>query len=455
MARQWDRRGLSVTAAGKEAVARLDGAIDAFVGHRADCAARIADALLADPEFLLAHCLQGFAIKLMARQEFAASAAASLDHSRDAARARGATPREAALIEALASWCDGDMRRAGEILSAQLAREPRDLLSIKLHHAVHFMLGDRRAMLETLRRAIAAWDETMPGFGFVLGCYAFALEENGAYESAERMGRRATALNPADIWAIHAVAHVFEMRGEPQTGLRWLERQRDSQAGCGNFTFHLAWHRALFHLALGQPSRALVLYDDEVRVSETDDYRDIANAASLLWRLEHHGVAVGARWHELADKAAGRLGDPSLVFASIHHMLSLTGARRYRMAETLLRSLRLQAQRLKGTQPAILAAIGIPLAEAVLAASRRQHGRVVDLLFPLRHRIMSIGGSNAQRDVVTQMLIDAAIAAGRKDEAMTLLQERGAHRLRSRWASSRVSRLALENNRSNNDRQAL
>jgi hypothetical protein len=49
----------------------------------------------------------------------------------------------------------------------------------------------------------------------------------------------------------------------------------------------------------------------------------------------------------VADKAAVRLGDPSLVFASIHHMLSLTGAGRYRAAETLLRSLRLQAQLLR------------------------------------------------------------------------------------------------------------
>jgi tetratricopeptide (TPR) repeat protein len=455
MARQWDPRGLAVTATNKEAAACFDDAVDAFVGHRADCAARIADALRADPEFLLAHCLQGFTLKLMARQEFAAPAAASLAHARESARAWGATPRETAITEALASWCDGDMRRAGEILSAQLTRDPHDLLSIKLHHAVQFMLGDRQAMLETLRSAVAAWDETMPGLGFVLGCYAFALEENGAYESAERLGRRASSINPTDIWAVHAVAHVFEMRGEPHTGLRWLNRQRDSFAGCGNLTFHLAWHRALFHLALDQPGRALALYDDEVRGSETDDYRDIANAVSLLWRLENCGLAVGGRWYELADKAAVRLGDSSLVFASIHHMLSLAGAGRYRAAETLLRSLRLQAQLLQGTQSAVLAAIGIPLAEAVLAASRRQHRRVVDLLFPLRHRIASIGGSNAQRDVLMQLLIDAAVAADRQDEALILLQERGVNRSRSGWASARVSRLISESDRSSNDRQAL
>jgi hypothetical protein len=446
---------LAVTAAGKAAVERLDDAVDAFLGHRADCADHIADALRADPQLLLAHCLQGFALKLMARQEFAGPAANCLVHAREAARAHGATPREIAMTEALASWCAGDMRRSGDILSALLVRDPHDLLAIKLHHAVHFMLGDRRTMLETLCHVAAAWDETMSGFGFVLGCHAFALEESGAHESAERLGRRACALNPADIWAAHAVAHVFEMRGEPEAGLRWLERRRDSFDGCSNLTFHLAWHRALFHLALDQPRQALRLYDDKVRASETDDYRDIANAASLLWRLENCGLIGGTRWHELADKAASRLGDPSLVFASIHHMLSLAGAGRYEAAETLLRSLRLQAQRLRGTQPAILAAIGIPLAEAVLAARRGQYGRVVDLLFPLRHRIASIGGSNAQRDVLAQLLIDAAIAADRRSEALILLQERGDSHLRNGWAAARVFRLSLEGGPLGNDRQVL
>lgn len=455
MAMHWDRRGLAVTAAGEEAVERLDAAIDGFAGHRADCAARIADALAADPGLLLAHCLQGFTLKLLARAEFAAPAAVSLARACDAARQGGATPREAAMIEALAAWCDGDMARAGEILSEQLVRQPHDLLAVKLHHAVHFMLGNRRAMLATLHSVAPAWDETMPGFGFVLGCYAFASEENGSYDRAERLGRHACSINPADIWAAHAVAHVFEMRSEPHTGLRWLARQRESFTGCGNLIFHVAWHGALFHLALDQPGRALALYDDEVRASETDDYRDIANAASLLWRLERCGIAVGRRWHELADKAAARAGDPSLVFGSVHHMLSLTGAGRYHAAEAFLRSLRLQARLLPGTQPARLVAIGIALAEAVLASGRRQHGAVVDLLFPLRHRIESIGGSHAQRDLLIQLLIDAAIAADRRDEASILLEERGARHLRSGWARSRIAALAAESEGPGTDRRAV
>ncbi len=438
MARRRDRRGLAVTVANQTAVDRFDNAVDAVLGHRADSGERIADALAADPGFLLAHCLKGFAAKLTARQEFAADAASSLAEARAAARSRGMTKREEAYVDALSAWCAGDMLRAGDLLSAQLGREPLDLLAIKLHQSIHFMLGQRRVMLDTLRQAIAGWDATVPGFGYVLGCFAFALEETGAYGAAERHGRRACALFPSDIWASHAVAHVYEMRGEPRAGLRWLVSQAAEHRGCNNLGFHLAWHQALFHLALDQPDQALALYDGAVRASETEDYRDIANAVSLLWRLERRGAAVGARWRELADKAALRLGDPSLVFASIHHFLALIGDGRDAAAETLLRSLRLQARRRSETQSSVLEAIGIALAEAVLAAQRQHYARVVDLLYPVRHRIALIGGSNAQRDVIAQLLIDAAIAAGRRSEARILLEERARLRPRCSWAATRI-----------------
>lgn len=444
-----------MTAASPAAVQLFDATVDAFLGHRADCGALLAQTLAADADFLLAHCLRGFAGKLLARQEFNDDAMLSLSAARVTARTRGATARELAYIAALQAWCDDDMLGAGDVLSAVLARDALDLLAIKLHHAVHFMVGDRRAMLDILRRALAAWDESVAGFGYVLGCFAFALEETGAYDWAERIGRNACALNPSDIWATHAVAHVFEMRGEPRAGLRWLRERSEALAGCNNLTFHLAWHRALFHLALEQPHYALALYDTEIRASETEDYRDIANAASLLWRLESCGVAVGGRWRELADKAAARLGDPSLAFASIHHLMSLVGDGRYAAAETLLRSLRLQAKRRSGTQPAVLESIGLAVAEAVLAAKRRQHARVVDLLFPVRHRIALIGGSNAQRDVIAQLLLDAALAADRRGEASILLRERAGTRPGDARGATRLARMVADDGRAAKDRHAL
>ncbi len=135
--------------------------------------------------------------------------------------------------------------------------------------------------------------------------------------------------------------------------------------------------------------------------------------------------------------------------------MSLAGDGHHLAAESLLSSLRRPAQRGRGTQSDVLAAIGVTLAEAVLAATRRQSARVVDLLFPVRHRVAQIGGSNAQRDLFTQLLIDAAIDAGRRSTALSLLRERSIAHAWSGWAAACMARLNSDNEHRGEDCRAL
>ena len=57
----------------------------------------------------------------------------------------------------------------------------------------------------------------------------------------------------------------------------------------------------------------------------------------------------------------------------------------------------------------------LPVCEAALAHRRGDYARVVELLAPRREQIRLFGGSNAQRDLFTQMLVDAAMQAGRRE----------------------------------------
>jgi hypothetical protein len=425
-----DRRGLPVTADNKAAVSRLDDAIAAFAGHQAATGSLLEAALAADGDFLLAHCLRGFCAKLLARQELDEIALTAEHWARLAARRRGATAREMQYIAALSAWCEGEMGRAGAILAEIVRRQPLDLLALKLHHAVHFMLGDRAAMLETAEGARPAWSAGgIADDGYILGCLAFALEESGDYDAALAAGLAACERQRGDAWAIHAVAHVHLMRGEPRAGLAWLAANEADLACCNNFAYHVQWHAALFHLELGEAEAALALYDERVRAAKTDDFRDIANAVSLLWRLERAGIAVGARWEELADKAEARVGDPSLAFATLHYLMALAGAGRLAGAEMMLRAMRLRAKRHTGCQAAVLREIGVSAGEAILAARRGEHGRAVELLFAARGRVRRLGGSNAQRELFDRCLAESAGRSGRREEARQLRHER----LR-RWA---------------------
>ncbi len=312
-----DAQGLAVTARNQEAASLLDAAVDAYCGLRRDTGDRLKAALDADGGMVMAHVLRGYFMLLFATRKGMARAAAA------AATITAANPREARHVAALASWARGDLAAAVAAWDAILALHPRDLVAVKLAQYGRFYLGDAAAMLAGTARAVAAWDERAPGYGYVLGCHAFALEECGRYDDAEAAGRDAVALGPADIWAAHAVAHVFEMQDRPEDGLAWIAATEARWGEVNNFVFHVRWHRCLFLLAQGRGGDTLALYDREVRAESTDEYLDIANAVSLLWRLEQEGIAVGARWQELADRARAHLDDRALAFADLHYLMAL------------------------------------------------------------------------------------------------------------------------------------
>jgi hypothetical protein len=65
----------------------------------------------------------------------------------------------------------------------------------------------------------------------------------------------------------------------------------------------------------------------------------------------------------------------------------------------------------------------LPVCEAGLAHRRGQHARVVALLQPRLDSIRLLGGSNAQRDLFRQILIDSAMKADRRDVVATMIAE--------------------------------
>jgi len=422
-----------VTAATANAVSQLDEAIDSYVSARADMRARLDAVLAADHDCALAHCLDGYLSMLSSKREGTEQARAALLRARDAAFLQRPSLRETRHIDALDAWSRGDMRRAVEHWSAILADYPLDLLVIKVSQFVLSYLGESEGMRDVLGEVLKHWDSAMPGYGYVLGCYAYGLEEAGDYVNAERLGRRAVELNPCDIWAAHAVAHVAEMQGRRREGIAWIANGAEHWHGCNNFAFHLRWHEALFHLDLDEHDRVIDVYDREVRAEHSDEYLDIANAVSLLWRLEQAEVDVGGRWRELAERARLHIDDHALVFVDLHYLMALAATGDATAVEQFLHSCERFATE-DSTEAKVMADVGLPLARAVVAHRRGAVGSVVDLLLPRRNDFRRIGASHAQRDIFDQLLIDAACRDKQLHVASELLAERTGRRPGNIWA---------------------
>ncbi|WP_306225825.1 tetratricopeptide repeat protein [Bosea beijingensis] len=418
-----DLSGDPISVSGDAARFAWNDMLEALMAHAAATPEHLARTLAADPDFALAHAAKGLMLLSLARAELVGPARECLVEAQAAAMLRPVTRRETMVAEALALWLDDAPRRAAERLEAILLAHPFDVLALKLSHGLRFMLGDQAEMLAALNRFAPGFGESHPLAGFVHGCHAFALEERGFYAQAEHAGRRAVALSPRDAWGRHAVAHVLEMTGRTDEGIAWLGNGRGI-AHANNLRFHIFWHLALFRLERGEVGDVLRLYDEEIRAEPTDDYRDIANGASLLARLDYAGVDVGDRWEELAAKAEGRVQDGCLVFADLHYALSLLGAGHVDGAEAIARSLVEDAKAHPSNERRGAARNGALAAFGLIAFHEGDYGEAARLLGSARNGLIAVGGSHAQRDLFEQAYAESLIRAGEHERAAEILGER-------------------------------
>ena len=410
-----------------EAVSHWDATVRGFLAHAAVTPEHLGRTLAAAPDFAQGHAARGLFCLLLGRREMTATALEARDAARAAAGRCPPNAREAAYLDALDDWLGGRPSACAARLEALLADHPRDALAMKLVQAIRFVLGEARAMRASAEAVLPAWDDH-PALGYLKGCHAFTLEETGEHAAAEATGRAGLALAADDAWGLHAVAHVYDITGRPQAGLSWLSGREGAWAHCNNFRFHVWWHIALMELDLGHYDAALALYDDRVRAEPTDDYRDIANAASLLARLEIEGVAVGDRWEELARLAEGRTGDGCLTFADLHYELALIGGGREAATGRLLSRIARDAHRAETEIDRVMARPGLSAAAGLEAWGEGRHAAAFLNLSAARRDMQRIGGSHAQRDIFERLTIEAALRAGYLDRAERMLAERAAFR---------------------------
>ncbi len=419
-----DSRDVPVSVDDRELLDSLEAAHEDSLGFVGDPVAAISAALERRPDFVMGHCFKAGlltqAMETRIYDEMLASVQAAevlTDQAND---------RERGHMAALRAWVDGDFHGAVEAWEAVLVEYPRDLLALQLAHLSDVLLGDTVNQRDRIARVMPSWDEGVPGYGYVLGFYAFGLEECRDFSRAEELGRRAIAINPKDAYAIHAVAHVMEMQGRQEGGIWWMTSREDDWAG-GNFANHLWWHLALFYLDLGQYDRVLNIYDRRLRSNDPsgEKYEEL-DATALLWRLKLLDVDVGDRWKTLADKWEPSATDTLYAFNDVHAMMTFIADGREAAAEAVLNAAERYAEQANDANVAMTRIIGLPFCRALQAFARGDYASAVDQLLPIRYRTHRLGGSHAQRDIIAWTLLEAALRAGRYKLARALANERTA-----------------------------
>jgi tetratricopeptide (TPR) repeat protein len=338
-----------------------------------------------------------------------------------AARRLPLNERESLHAAAIGAWCDGQWHDAARTLEDLNARYPRDALALQMGQQLDFFTGDSRMLRDRMLRVLPEWSEAVPGYHAVLGMLAFGLEETSDYSRAEALGRRAVELEPLDAWAQHAVAHVYEMQGRRDEGIRWMHESTGWQQS-GFFVVHNWWHLALHHLARGETRRALELYDGPIR-GNAASMLDLIDCSAMLWRLELAGVGVGDRWSSLAELFAPHAASGNYAFNDLHAAMAFVRAGRDDLLQALATAQAVALTR-RDDNAEFVAAVGAPACAAIVAFAVGDYPQATALLRTIRNRASRFGGSHAQRDLLDQTLIAAARRSGDGSLAKALEVER-------------------------------
>ena len=417
-----DARGEPTSSNSRAALDGFEKALAELNAYVGDPLATINAVIEADPSFVFGHIFKAHILSLSTERAAepdlrrAVEAAETLDDR--------ANERERGHIKAARAWLDGHYQGMPEALEHVLIDYPRDLLALQIAHLGDFFVGDALSLRDRVARVLPMWDDQTPGYGFALGMHGFGLEETGDYGAAETAAKRAVALNPKDAWGIHAFAHVCEMQARHAEGIAWLEsRERDWTPG-NFFQIHNWWHLALFYLDRGDIAKVFTLYDEPIRGGRSKVAVDLLDAAALLWRLHLLDVDCGARWNELADLYAAQAEDTYYAFNDMHGMMCFTATGREAEAKRLLDAQEHFAREWLGTNAMMTREIGLPICRAIHTFGRGDYAATVELLLNLRSKANRFGGSHAQRDVLSQTLIVAALKGGQHRLARALANER-------------------------------
>lgn len=400
-----------------DAVVLLDDAIDRVLRHDGGADAVAEQATLVDPEFGLAHAV--LALTDPAR------ATTSLATARTCVQRHG-TEYERSLVRFLDLLLAQGMWAAADVGVAHAAAHPRDLLGVGLAATI----VERSTRVDVHDAVLGTYEPSRRVLGdhpYLLCMVGFVLQEQGRFAEAGAMAEQALHAQPSSVTAAHLRAHVHVETADHAAGLAWLDGFRADMHPSGDYVHHMGWHAALHTLALGDGEATLARLDD-LAGPGCDAFRHVVDNGTLLMRARLCGL-VGPD----DDPTEGLAGSPPAAWLSampsmyvgFHAAVGLAVQQRADDLRMLARTAPTMA--MPGA-----AELLAPLCRALADYVDGRYAAAADALAALRPTSYRWGGSRAQRDVVEDVLIDAAIRGDRPDVAARVLTER-TQRRPNRW----------------------
>ncbi len=319
------------------------------------------------------------------------------DRQRALDRSHRASQREQGHVHALEALCNGDFSEAADQWARLAAQQP-DFAATRFAHDVYLHAGGAQASLAASLAATETWGDKA-GASYLAGQLAFALEEVGRYADAESLGREALNADPADLWARHALAHVYESTSNSPALYALLEESEHPWPNQDGLATHVWWHLALRRLADGHIDAVLAIADERMP-SATTAFR-LCDQTSLLWRTELAGHSVGNRWDDVADRWAEIGNRHTSAFLDMHAAMAFARRPKHPGAAEWAQAAPVGTAGAVGSENVeTMALVSRPLGRALRRYADGDPQAFLDSMVALGEHTHRVGGSVAQRDII-------------------------------------------------------
>jgi len=430
MSAKSDRYGFALTTQSEVAAERYRAGVDLLLSLWPGAAQMLDAAIDADPDFALAHAARA---RLHAVCAQAAEAKTAIATAATLA-AKNTTERERSHVNVLQLAIGGQSAPALTCALEHLERWPRDVLIFSLPMGAFGLLAfsgradHDQARVDLCERHARHFADDDWWF---LTYRGWSHGENGNVKFGHTLTERSLHIRRDNVNAAHAHAHVCYEAGASAEAEAFIADWLPGYDRSGILHGHVAWHAALLALERGDTERALEIHRQHVApaVNQGIPINIISDTAALLWRMHAYGHDVPPDlWQDAAAYARPYFQEGGFAFMDAHMALLAAAT-----GDDAALTARLH------TLDNLVAADKLPAGPIVPAVCRAVQafaaGRYADcaqILEPVAHEVVRIGGSGAQREVFEDTLLQAWLRAGEvdnhADKARALLSQRLARR---------------------------
>ncbi|WP_419930509.1 tetratricopeptide repeat protein [Candidatus Poriferisodalis sp.] len=412
-----DRYGLELSTSSAGARDSYVEGIDRMLSAEAGVEECLSEAIAADPDFALPHAALARHHQLYVRPaEARASAETAVWLS------RGATPREQQHVEIVRLLVAGQARDALDLIRQHVAEYPRDAFALAPACGVFGAIGfsgriGREAELLAFLEPLATHYGDDWWFATV---HAFALIETGQWDRGRQLAEGALEVRPRTPHGAHTLVHALFEAGADDEAVDFLDGWLAESSRASVLHCHIWWHYALVLMAVSRHDDAWQAFRDNCLPGATASppITVFSDSSSFIWRSELAGRPRDRDvWQRVREFYEERFPQP-MVFVDAHVGLmyaALGDTEQLQACVAQLQELGEAAQLPAGTT-------GASLTRAYAAFENDDWATVIDVLEPLIPQVVRIGGSRAQRDLMTNTLLAAYVKADRPGDARAFLE---------------------------------